>query len=117
MCSVAELCSADVGGADILKAVNPVTTPQCHSNPNHCQFCGAWFKRKYEARRHVESVHYRIKPFKCDQCMRQFSRKSQMRDHILATHEKRESLPAISARLFSSRSIRPRGISRACTYA
>mmetsp|Transcript_16746 Transcript_16746/g.24115 ORF Transcript_16746/g.24115 Transcript_16746/m.24115 type:complete len:222 (-) Transcript_16746:195-860(-) len=71
-----------------LKAGAAADVIQPATNPNHCPYCGVTFKRKYEARRHVASVHLRIKPYECKVCKRQFSRKSQIRDHILAMHEK-----------------------------
>ncbi|KAJ8903769.1 hypothetical protein NDN08_000303 [Rhodosorus marinus] len=73
---------------DTVKAGVDADVIQSGTNPNHCPYCGVWFKRKYEARRHVASVHLRIKPYECKVCKRQFSRKSQIRDHILAMHEK-----------------------------
>ncbi|KAJ8901375.1 hypothetical protein NDN08_007221 [Rhodosorus marinus] len=51
-----------------------------------CEICGAKFKRKYEARRHRENVHEKLREHQCELCERTFSQKGHLNEHIRVIH-------------------------------
>ena len=52
--------------------------------------CSAKFKKESYLRRHIASVHEKIKPYKCPTCGSNFSLKHHMRIHIAAVHERKK---------------------------
>uniref|UniRef100_A0A7S3A4Q4 C2H2-type domain-containing protein n=1 Tax=Rhodosorus marinus TaxID=101924 RepID=A0A7S3A4Q4_9RHOD len=86
-------------GADVLESDLPSdfdsegaqsSSGQEVSNPvlpkNVCEICGAKFKRNYEAKRHRETVHEKLRENKCPVCSRTFSQKGHLNEHIRVTH-------------------------------
>eukprot|EP00189_Rhodosorus_marinus_P002195 CAMPEP_0113964610 /NCGR_PEP_ID=MMETSP0011_2-20120614/7250_1 /TAXON_ID=101924 /ORGANISM="Rhodosorus marinus" /LENGTH=424 /DNA_ID=CAMNT_0000976961 /DNA_START=92 /DNA_END=1366 /DNA_ORIENTATION=- /assembly_acc=CAM_ASM_000156 len=57
-------------------------------NENVCPECGHVFKRVYELRRHIDSVHLRIRNYPCEICGKRFSQSGHVRVHIQTVHEK-----------------------------
>lgn len=44
--------------------------------------CGSEYATKFNLKRHVESVHMRIKKFKCETCGTMFSSKQSLKEHF-----------------------------------
>ena len=52
-----------------------------------CQFCFKRFKRPFNLKVHLKTIHSEEKPFKCQTCDRAFKQKSNLKKH-LASHKK-----------------------------
>ena len=52
-----------------------------------CKECGKYFRDKNKLKRHVETVHLKLKPYKCETCNKSFGEKSHMKRHVKNTHE------------------------------
>ena len=52
-----------------------------------CKECGKYFKDNNKLKRHVETVHLKLKPYKCETCNKSFGEKSHMKRHVKNTHE------------------------------
>jgi len=53
-----------------------------------CAECGHGFRRMYELKRHIDSVHLRIRNYPCEICGKRFSQAGHVRVHIQTVHEK-----------------------------
>uniref|UniRef100_A0A7S0BI02 C2H2-type domain-containing protein n=1 Tax=Rhodosorus marinus TaxID=101924 RepID=A0A7S0BI02_9RHOD len=51
-----------------------------------CASCGATFKRGYDLRRHIDTVHRQSRNFPCNQCPRTFKQKGHLNEHMRAYH-------------------------------
>lgn len=47
-----------------------------------CDQCDHFFKRAHDLKRHIRSVHTKVKPFSCRKCTRAFSRADALKRHI-----------------------------------
>ena len=54
---------------------------------NKCTVCGKIFSSKSHLKRHVESVHEKLKRFQCDFCEKKYYQKSHLQEHVLAAHK------------------------------
>ena len=52
-----------------------------------CTICKKVFKRPYLLKKHVESVHEGIRPFKCESCDAKFSYERDKKNHISSVHK------------------------------
>ena len=57
-----------------------------------CEICNHHFTRKYQLKKHTESVHEEKKPFKCEICNYSFSQKIHLKTHLKSVHEKKEPI-------------------------
>jgi len=53
-----------------------------------CLICPSTFGRKDRLKRHMETVHSPIKPFKCEHCSTAFNRRDKLKAHIQGVHFK-----------------------------
>ena len=53
-----------------------------------CEICYATFTQGYYLKKHIESIHGGIKPFKCSTCYKIFSHKYNLKSHIATVHNK-----------------------------
>ena len=51
-----------------------------------CTLCGKTFRSKGHVKRHVESVHEKLKKFQCDVCEKKYYQKSHLKEHIQYVH-------------------------------
>ncbi|KAJ8906147.1 hypothetical protein NDN08_002642 [Rhodosorus marinus] len=61
--------------------------------PSECPECGAQFVRIYEMKRHVMSVHLKVRNFVCKQCDKAFTQKAHLTNHIYAVHDDIRNIP------------------------
>jgi len=61
--------------------------------PSECPECGARFARIYEMKRHVMSVHLKVRNFVCKQCDKAFTQKAHLTNHIYAVHDDIRNIP------------------------
>jgi len=54
--------------------------------PHHCSVCEAKFREASLLRKHVNSIHLKIRPFVCQYCQKTFTRSLYLRDHIQSQH-------------------------------
>ena len=52
-----------------------------------CEICNKKFAKKFALKKHIETVHLKIKPFLCDDCGKSFSGKGKLSTHVLAVHK------------------------------
>eukprot|EP00188_Purpureofilum_apyrenoidigerum_P003361 Plantae.Rhodophyta-Purpureofilum_apyrenoidigerum.ctg349.p1 GENE.Plantae.Rhodophyta-Purpureofilum_apyrenoidigerum.ctg349~~Plantae.Rhodophyta-Purpureofilum_apyrenoidigerum.ctg349.p1 ORF type:complete len:428 (-),score=59.34 Plantae.Rhodophyta-Purpureofilum_apyrenoidigerum.ctg349:567-1850(-) len=65
------------------------TTPAGRAtSPVVCSTCGSTFKRVYELKRHIASVHIGVKQHKCPHCGKEFFQISHLKIHVRSVHEK-----------------------------
>ena len=57
-----------------------------------CGECHKTFNSQANCRRHLETVHMKIKKFKCTQCGVLFALKHHLQNHIISVHEKEPNL-------------------------
>ena len=56
--------------------------------PHKCDLCNESFSEKENLQRHADGVHLKLKPHKCPECEQSFSLKRTLQRHINATHLK-----------------------------
>ena len=66
---------------------------QSHMKINHlknfeCNHCNAKFGLKSRLNRHIDHVHFKIRPFKCKHCQMSFTTSTKMNYHIQTVHLK-----------------------------
>ena len=65
-----------------LDHVTPDHVTPDHENPlvmgGECHICHRQFRHVVSVKRHIESVHYKLKPYSCDLCGRSFARKEKV---------------------------------------
>ena len=54
--------------------------------PNKCTICPQAFSRINDLKRHVSTVHLKLRDFKCDQCDKAYSSKPPLNTHIRKNH-------------------------------
>ena len=59
--------------------------------PHKCTDCSSAFNQKKQLQYHMNGVHLKIKPFKCDECPSAFSSWSNRKNHVKWVHEKEKS--------------------------
>ena len=47
-----------------------------------CDFCDLVSNNKFAVKRHVQTVHEKLKPYKCEQCNRAFAKRCNMKLHM-----------------------------------
>ena len=57
-----------------------------------CETCKKSFTQSGVLKRHMKSVHEKLKPFQCDQCDRSFAGIMVLKYHKLRIHEKARDL-------------------------
>ena len=45
------------------------------------QNCSKEYKNKFNLKKHMEIIHFRVKPFKCDVCQQEFVSKQNLLEH------------------------------------
>ncbi|KAJ8905604.1 hypothetical protein NDN08_002110 [Rhodosorus marinus] len=80
--------SADPPGIDDSFASPPRSSADEAGSENVCTECGHEFKRVYELKRHIDSVHLRVRNYPCEICGKRFSQSGHVRVHIQTVHEK-----------------------------
>jgi len=59
------------------------------NSPNlFCNRCGRKFKRRYDLRRHITTVHDKVRNFRCDTCDLSFLQRAHLNEHVSSVHEK-----------------------------
>uniref|UniRef100_A0A7S0BI92 C2H2-type domain-containing protein n=1 Tax=Rhodosorus marinus TaxID=101924 RepID=A0A7S0BI92_9RHOD len=56
-----------------------------------CELCSKEFKRKYDLRRHITTVHEKVRKFGCNMCDLRFLQRAHLTEHISCVHERRKS--------------------------
>eukprot|EP00189_Rhodosorus_marinus_P007515 CAMPEP_0184752040 /NCGR_PEP_ID=MMETSP0315-20130426/43372_1 /TAXON_ID=101924 /ORGANISM="Rhodosorus marinus, Strain UTEX LB 2760" /LENGTH=468 /DNA_ID=CAMNT_0027231353 /DNA_START=1323 /DNA_END=2730 /DNA_ORIENTATION=+ len=79
--------------------------------PSECPECGAKFVRIYEMKRHIMSVHLKVRNFVCKQCDKAFTQKAHLTNHIYAVHDDIRNIPCSLCDLKFRRNVMHRGIS------
>ena len=51
-----------------------------------CSYCGKCFSRKDGLKRHIDTVHFNIRPYKCNKCDATFKLPENLRYHLKAIH-------------------------------
>lgn len=75
------------------------------SNAFPCERCGKTFERRYDLRRHVTTVHDKVRAFNCSHCDMSFLQRSHLKEHISSVHEKTFSVTCDVCQLqFTSKS-------------
>ncbi|KAJ8908398.1 hypothetical protein NDN08_005107 [Rhodosorus marinus] len=70
-----------------------------------CEHCSKEFKRKYDLRRHVTTVHEKVRKFACSMCDLRFLQRAHLTEHISCVHERRKANFCAKCELtFSSKS-------------
>ncbi|XP_070505290.1 zinc finger protein 91-like [Chironomus tepperi] len=59
-----------------------------HGNKFICDICGSQFSYKFTARKHMESIHKKIR-YECEMCNKTFTSKNTLYTHIKVVHQKR----------------------------
>lgn len=58
------------------------------SDRSQCPVCGHRFTQVGDMRKHVRTVHERLRPYKCDQCSRSFGENGNLQKHKRSVHLK-----------------------------
>jgi len=56
-----------------------------------CEECGKLFKMKFDMKKHVSTVHLKIKPYPCVDCDKAFAHKGDLTRHVNDVHNKMKS--------------------------
>mmetsp|Transcript_10983 Transcript_10983/g.33690 ORF Transcript_10983/g.33690 Transcript_10983/m.33690 type:complete len:390 (+) Transcript_10983:210-1379(+) len=74
------------------------------SGVHMCPECDKSFTRAYYLRRHIDSVHKGIKPFKCEICGKSFSQKGHLNEHVRGRHSTDTLRCGVCSHTFGSKS-------------
>merc|ERR1719369_1169081 len=61
----------------------------CHLRTSDDTLCEAPFENRQQLEHHINTVHFKIKPYKCSDCELSFASQSVFNNHFDASHVKR----------------------------
>ena len=94
------------------KKVKRSSMKKCPQKFN-CNDCGASFIGKNHLKRHIDSLHLKLKPYECDQCNMSFAQKNHLNSHLKEVHQKIKAHKCQECdKLFSRKSVLAKHVER-----
>lgn len=71
----------------LTKLLRAIELKEICDKPYICTICGNTFSLLSNLTKHIDEVHYKMRPFECHHCNRKFSRRHSVKRHIQLKHD------------------------------